>query len=288
MSLLEVKNVSFGYSHHTPFEIRALRDVSFSVEKGELVSVIGHTGSGKSTLMQLLNALIAPESGEVLLDGVNINENKATAYAAKFRVGLCFQYPEYQLFGETCEQDIAFGPKNMGLEEEKIRARVKEAAGFVGLEEHLLSESPFDLSGGQKRRCAIAGVMAMRPEILIMDEPTAGLDPAGRKDVLDLILHYRAKTGATVIIVTHSMEIAAAVSDRILVLNKGELVFNSTPAEIFSHYEELVSMGLNVPSFTKIIFALRRAGCDVADAYTVDDAADAIARLLEKEGTQRD
>lgn len=285
MSLLEVKNLSFGYSRATPFEIQALKDVSFNIDEGELVSVIGHTGSGKSTLMQMLNALLTPEQGEVLLEGKNIHESKTSAYEARFRVGLCFQYPEYQLFCETCAEDIAFGPKNMGLPPDEIRERVKQAARFVGLDEALLDHSPFDLSGGQKRRCAIAGVMAMRPKILILDEPTAGLDPAGRSAVLDMILHYRQETGATVIIVTHSMEIAAAVSDRILVLNQGALVFDSTPEEIFSHYEALVSMGLNVPSFTKIIYALQKRGLHVQNAYTAQAAADAICAMLHAEET---
>ena len=269
MSLLEVKNLSFGYSRATPFEIQALKDVSFNIDEGELVSVIGHTGSGKSTLMQMLNALLTPEQGEVLLEGKNIHESKTSAYEARFRVGLCFQYPEYQLFCETCAEDIAFGPKNMGLPPDEIRERVKQAARFVGLDEALLDHSPFDLSGGQKRRCAIAGVMAMRPKILILDEPTAGLDPAGRSAVLDMILHYRQETGATVIIVTHSMEIAAAVSDRILVLNQGALVFDSTPAEIF----------------TKIIHALQKRGLHVQNAYTAQAAADAICAMLHAEET---
>lgn len=280
MSLIEVRNVSFGYGHKTPFEVQALKNVSFSVEKGECVSVIGHTGSGKSTLMQMLNALIKPEAGEILLEGKNINADKKSAAAARFRVGLCFQYPEYQLFGETCFEDIAFGPKNMGLSEEEIKRRVLLSCEFVGLSKEKLKESPFDLSGGQKRRCAIAGVMAMLPEVLILDEPTAGLDPAGRQSVLQMIKNYREKTGATVILVTHSMEIAASMSNRILVLSGGELAFYSTPEEIFSHSEELISMGLNVPSFTKIISALKKEGFCVEEAYTVEAAAIAIKKVL--------
>ncbi len=280
MSLLEVKNLSFGYSRSTPFEIQALKNVSFSIEEGETVSVIGHTGSGKSTLMQMLNALLTPEEGEVLFDGKNIHADKRTVYEIRFQIGLCFQYPEYQLFGETCAQDIAFGPKNMGLPQTEIDQRVMEAARFVGLDASLLQASPFDLSGGQKRRCAIAGVMAMRPRVLILDEPTAGLDPVGRKEILEMIMNYRKETGATIIIVTHNMEIAAEVSDRILVMNHGELVYNSTPSEIFSHYDELVAMGLNVPSFTKIIMLLKKAGFPVKDAYTVEAAADAISELM--------
>ncbi|MBQ7638358.1 MAG: energy-coupling factor transporter ATPase [Clostridia bacterium] len=284
MSFIEVRNVSFGYGRKTPFEVQALKDVSFSIEKGECVSVIGHTGSGKSTLMQMLNALIKPESGEILLDGKDINENKKTEAAARFRVGLCFQYPEYQLFGETCFEDIAFGPKNMGLHEDEIKRRVSLAADFVGLSKEKLSASPFDLSGGQKRRCAIAGVMAMLPEVLILDEPTAGLDPSGRDRVLEIIKKYRENTGATVILVTHSMEIAACVSDRILVLRKGEVACFGTPSEIFSRGEELIEMGLNVPSFTKIIIALKKKGFDVNEVYTIDDAASEIKKLLKGAG----
>lgn len=280
MSFIEIKNVSFGYGHKTPFEVQALKNVSLSIEKGECIGVIGHTGSGKSTLMQMLNALIKPESGEILLDGKNINADKKTMSDARFRVGLCFQYPEYQLFGETCFEDIAFGPRNMGLPEEEVRRRVLLAAQFVKLKEEKLKMSPFDLSGGQKRRCAIAGVMAMLPEVLILDEPTAGLDPAGRASVLGMIMNYRAQTGATVLLVTHSMEIAADVSDRILVLKKGEAVLYGPPAEIFSHGEELIEMGLNVPSFTKIILSLKKLGYPVEEVYTVDAAAKEISKLL--------
>ena len=281
MAFIEAKNITFGYSHCTPFEVRALNDVSFSVEKGECVSVIGHTGSGKSTLMQMLNGLIRPETGEVLLDGKNINENKKTVSQARFRVGLCFQYPEYQLFGETCYEDIAFGPRNMGLDEAEVKRRVELAAGFVHLKKEKLQVSPFDLSGGQKRRCAIAGVMAMLPEAIILDEPTAGLDPAGRESVLRMIRRYREETGATVLLVTHSMEIAAAVSDRILVLKNGAVAYYGTPEEIFSHGEELIEMGLNVPSFTKILLKLKAAGYPVREAYTLDAAAAEIKALLE-------
>jgi len=283
MSFIEAKNVSFVYGHKTSFEVQALKNVSFTVEKGECIGVIGHTGSGKSTLMQMLNALIKPEEGEILLDGKNINADKKSAAAARFRVGLCFQYPEYQLFGETCYEDISFGPKNMGLSADEIKRRVLLASGFVGLSEDKLSASPFDLSGGQKRRCAIAGVMAMLPEALILDEPTAGLDPKGRESVLGMIKRYRENTGATVIIVTHSMETAASMCDRIMVLNKGELAYFGAPEEIFSHSEELINMGLNVPSFTKIINALKKEGLDIDDVYTVEAAAAAIKKLLKGE-----
>lgn len=280
MSFIEVKNVSFGYGHATPFEVQALKDVSFTIEKGECISVIGHTGSGKSTLMQMLNALMKPEEGQIFLNGKDIHTDKRTAAETRFKVGLCFQYPEYQLFGETCAIDIAFGPKNMGLSQGEIDRRVRLAANFVGLSEEKLDLSPFDLSGGQKRRCAIAGVMAMLPEVLILDEPTAGLDPEGRAAVLEMIKKYRKETGATVILVTHSMEIAAAMSDRIFVLNGGKLQFTGTPEEIFSHAEALISMGLNVPSFTRILIALKKKGFAVKEVYTVEAAADEICRLL--------
>lgn len=280
MAFIEVKNVSFGYGHKTPFEVQALSNVSFSVEKGECISVIGHTGSGKSTLMQMLNALIKPESGEIQIDGKNINADKKSVSAARFTVGLCFQYPEYQLFGETCFEDIAFGPRNMGLSEEEVKQRVLQAAGFVHLKTEKLDVSPFDLSGGQKRRCAIAGVMAMLPSVLILDEPTAGLDPSGRESVLRMISRYREQTGATVILVTHSMEIAARMSDRILVLNKGEVAYFGTPREIFTQGNELIRMGLNVPSFTKIMITLRELGYDVEDVYTIEDAAKQIGKLI--------
>ena len=285
MSLIEVKNISFGYSHGTPFEITALDNVSFTVEKGELVCVIGHTGSGKSTLMQMLNALLKPEKGEVLLNGANINSDKKTVRETRFKVGLCFQYPEYQLFEETCAKDIAFGPKNMGLPENEIKNRVLEAAGLAGLKKELLDSSPFELSGGQKRRCAIAGVMSMRPEVLILDEPTAGLDPQGRDSLLDMITAYREKTGAAVIVVTHSMDIAAKIADRIIVLCKGQKVMDGTPEEIFSRGNELKSIGLDLPAAARIIRALRENGIDVPDdVFTVNKAADVLFSLLKREG----
>ncbi len=283
MAIIETRRLSFGYSHGTPFEITALDDVSFTVEKGETVAVIGHTGSGKSTLMQMLNGLLTPESGAVLLDGKDIRSDKAFTRSVRFRVGLCFQYPEYQLFEETCYKDIAFGPKNMGLGEEEIRRRVTEAAAIVGLPEALLQRSPFELSGGQKRRCAIAGVIAMRPEVLILDEPTAGLDPRGRDDIFGMIRSYQQATEAAVIIVTHSMEDAAMLADRILVMNRGKLAFNGTVSEIFRHAEELEAIGLNIPASTKLIADLRRAGCELSpDVYTAQAAADEIEAYLRR------
>ncbi len=282
MDILEVKNVSYGYSHGTPFEIAALKDISFSVEKGELVGVIGHTGSGKSTLIKMLNSLLKPENGQVLLHGKDINADKASIKEARSKVGLCFQYPEYQLFEETCAKDIAFGPKNMGLSKEEVKERVLKAAQFVGFSRELLNKSPFDLSGGQKRRCAIAGVMAMLPEVLVLDEPTAGLDPRGRADLMNMIENYRRDTGATIILVSHSMDDMARIADRILVLNKGELAINGTVKEVFSRADELISMGLNVPVATSIISSLRTRFFDISpDIFTVEDATAALYSFYE-------
>lgn len=277
MAILEVKNISYGYSHGTPFEITALNNISFSVEKGELVGIIGHTGSGKSTLIKMLNSLLKPESGKVLLHGKDINADKASIKEARSKVGLCFQYPEYQLFEETCAKDIAFGPKNMGLSKEEVKERVLKAAQFVGFSRELLNKSPFDLSGGQKRRCAIAGVMAMFPEILILDEPTAGLDPLGRNELMNMIENYRRDTGATVIIVSHSMDDMARTADRILVLNKGSLAISGTVKEVFSKSEELIEMGLNVPTVTSLTAKLRTEFPSLSpDIFTLEDAADAL------------
>lgn len=285
MSILEIKNLSYKYGVGTPFEIAALDNINLSVKKGEMLAIIGHTGSGKSTLIQHFNALLRPSEGQILLDGKDINENRESAHKARFRVGLCFQYPEYQLFESTVYKDIAFGPINMGLDKTEIDRRVRKAADFVGLKESMLEKSPFDLSGGEKRRVAIAGVMAMEPEVLIMDEPAAGLDPAGRRVILDLIRNYREKTGSTVIIVSHSMEDVASVADRIIVLNKGKISFNGTANEVFSHDEELREMGLNVPQITKIFSELNKFGFNLkTDVYTVDEAASEILRYLHKGG----
>ena len=283
MSIIEAKQISFGYSHGTPFAITALDNVSFSMKKGETVAVIGHTGSGKSTLMQMLNGLLKPESGQVLFNGTDINGDKQFARQVRFKVGLCFQYPEYQLFEETCFRDIAFGPKNMGLDEEEIKKRVLDAAKIVGLREELLERSPFDLSGGQKRRCAIAGVMAMRPEVLILDEPTAGLDPRGRDEIYSMINSYQKETDAAVMIVTHSMEDAARLADRILVMNKGKLVLDGTVDEVFRSADQLVEMGLNVPASTRLINDLRKRGVPLApDVYTPQAAVSEIAGYIRR------
>lgn len=282
MPELEVRNIQYGYSKGTPFAVTALEDVSFSVEKGELVGIIGHTGSGKSTLIQMLNALLTPDSGTVLLNGKNINADKKARREARFKVGLCFQYPEYQLFEETVEKDIAFGPKNMELSEEEIKNRVARAAQLVGLDKNLLSKSPFDLSGGEKRRAAIAGIMAMEPEILILDEPTAGLDPQGRKLLLKTVLDYRDKTGSTVLLVSHSMEDVAETADKILVLHKGRVSMYGTPREVFSREAELKQAGLAVPAAAQLISTLRKSGYPFGEGiYTAKDAADCLVSFLQ-------
>ena len=277
--ILEIKNLNYVYSIGTPFEHKALDNVSFSVNRGEFIGIIGHTGSGKSTLMQQLNGLLKPTSGSVLLDGKDIWSDKKLTRQARFRVGLVFQYPEYQLFEETVYKDIAFGPKNMGLKEEEIDRRVREAAGFVGLTEEQLQVSPFDLSGGQKRRVAIAGVIAMEPEVLILDEPTAGLDPVGRADILENIESYRKAKNATIMMVSHSMEDVARLTDRLLVMNGSKLAMDGTPAEVFTHAEELVEMGLNIPQVTQVFLGLKKLGLDVASVYTIDQAVAELKRI---------
>lgn len=277
--ILEVKNLNYIYSAGTPFEHKALDNITFSVEPGEFIGIIGHTGSGKSTLMQQLNGLLKPTSGQVLLDGVDIWSDKKLTRQARFRVGLVFQYPEYQLFEETVYRDIAFGPKNMGFDEKEIDRRVREAAGFVGLTAEQLEVSPFDLSGGQKRRVAIAGVIAMEPEVLILDEPTAGLDPVGRAEILGNIEAYRRARNATIMMVSHSMEDVARLTDRLLVMNGSRLAMDGTPAEVFTHAGELVEMGLNIPQVTQVFLHLQKLGLDVANVYTIEQAVSEIKRL---------
>ena len=276
---LEVKNLTHMYSAGTPFAHLALDNVSFSVEKGEFVGIIGHTGSGKSTLMQHLNGLLKPTSGQILLDGQDIWTDKKTTRQTRFRVGLVFQYPEYQLFEETVYKDIAFGPKNMGLKSEEIDRRVREAAAIVGLTEAQLEVSPFDLSGGQKRRVAIAGVIAMEPEVLILDEPTAGLDPVGREEILKNIEDYRRKHNATIMMVSHSMDDVARLTDRLLVMNGSHLAMDGTPAEVFTRAEELVEMGLNIPQVTRVFLELKHLGLDVEPVYTIDQAVKALKKI---------
>ena len=279
--ILQVQNLTYTYSAGTPFEHKALDNMNFSVERGEFIGIIGHTGSGKSTLMQHLNGLLKPTSGSVLLDGKDIWSDKKLTRQARFRVGLVFQYPEYQLFEETVYKDIAFGPKNMGLAKDEIDRRVREAAGFVGLTEAQLQVSPFDLSGGQKRRVAIAGVIAMEPEVLILDEPTAGLDPVGREEILANIQAYRQAKNATIMMVSHSMNDVARLTDRLLVLNGSHIAMDGTPAEVFTRAWELEEMGLDIPEVTRVFMRLKDLGLPVEPVYTLEQAVAALKKLKE-------
>ena len=281
--IIEIRDLTHTYSAGTPFEHIAIEGINLSIHAGELIGVIGHTGSGKSTLIQHLNGLLKPTSGEVLFRGENIWKDKKFTQSIRGRVGLVFQYPEYQLFEETCWKDIAFGPKNQGITGDELDARVRRAAGFVGISEELLEKSPFDLSGGQKRRVAIAGVIAMEPDVLILDEPTAGLDAAGRDSILENIKAYQQAQNAAVIMVSHSMEEVAELCSRLIVMNKGCVAMDGAPAEVFTHVEELTEMGLSVPQVTSVFARLRAMGLDLpADVYTVRYA---VARLQErKEG----
>lgn len=284
-SVLELKNLSFVYGQKTPFEKRAVDNVSLSIEKGEFIGIIGHTGSGKSTLVQMLNGLIQPTEGQVLLDGEDIWQNPKDIRKVRFKVGMVFQYPEYQLFEETVYKDIAFGPTNMGKTEQEIDLAVRKAAEFTDLKPELLQKSPFDLSGGEKRRAAIAGVIAMDPEVLVLDEPTAGLDPMGRDVLLSQIVQYHKKRKNTVLLVSHSMEDIARVADRIIVMNESHLVMFDKTREVFSHGRELEKIGLRVPQITKIMLELKEKGYDVPDGIlTVDEAFSAVSSLLKKEG----
>ena len=278
MSVIETRNLTYTYSPGTPFEKTAMKDVSLSVERGDFIGVIGHTGSGKSTLVQHLNGLLRPTSGQVLLEGKDIWEEPKKIREVRFRVGMVFQYPEHQLFEETVYKDISFGPRNMGLPEEEIDERVRRAAAFVGLKTELLEKSPFELSGGEKRRAAIAGVLAMEPEVLILDEPTAGLDPKGRDLVLEQVAAYQKENGTTVLLVSHSMEDIARVAKTVLVMNGGQVAMYAPTPEVFSRAEELRAIGLAIPSVTRIFMGLREKGYPVGEnVYTVEQAA---ARLL--------
>lgn len=277
--VLEVRNLQHIYSAGTPFEHAALEDVSFCIDRGEFIGIIGHTGSGKSTLIQHLNGLLKPTAGKVLLEGKDIWEDKALTRQCRFRVGLVFQYPEYQLFEETVYKDIAFGPTNMGLKADEIDHRVREAAGFVGISEEMLTMSPFDLSGGQKRRIAIAGVIAMEPDVLVLDEPAAGLDPEGRKEILSNIEAYRKAKNATVIMVSHSMADVAAMTDRLLVMCDARLVMDGSPAEVFEHSDQLLEMGLDIPEITRVFMQLRQKGLAVPNVYTIEDAVRVLNTL---------
>ena len=286
MTVLETENLTHYYENGMAGAVAAIEDINVKFEKGEIVGIIGHTGSGKSTLLQHLNGLLKPDSGRVLLCGEDINKDKRTLRAARFRVGLCFQYPEYQLFEETVYKDISFGPKNMGLDSAEIDRRVRRAAEFVGLSEEHLKKSPFDLSGGEKRRAAIAGVMAMEPEVLILDEPTAGLDPRGREVILSLVRTYREQTGSTVILVSHSMEDVAKTADKVLVLNHSHVAMFGTVSEVYSRTDELEEMGLTVPQITKIFRALHDRGFEVSPSvFTVSQGADELMRYFEGRGT---
>ena len=281
MAEIRLENISYVYSEGTPFEISALSDINVTLKSGIVTGIIGHTGSGKSTLVQMLNGLVRPARGKVLLDGKDIWENPKDIGRIRFKVGLVMQYPEYQLFEETIRADIAFGPKNMGLESKEIEERVLEAADFVGLEHDLLEKSPFDLSGGQKRRAAIAGIIAMRPEVLVLDEPAAGLDPSGREMIMRSIMYYKKRTGATVIIVSHSMEDMAKYCEELIVLADGKLLMNGKKEDIFGRADELTAVGLDVPQITTMMNLLAKRGIAVNTAvYTVDDALAEIYKLL--------
>ncbi|NCB62744.1 MAG: energy-coupling factor transporter ATPase [Clostridia bacterium] len=284
-SILETRKLSHIYSAGTPFEHGALLDVDFAAYRGEYLGVIGRTGSGKSTLIQHLNGLLKPTSGQVLFEGNDIWESKERTRATRFQVGLVFQYPEYQLFEETVYKDIAFGPKNMGLNDVEIDRRVREAASFVGLPDVTLERSPFELSGGQKRRVAIAGVIAMEPSVLVLDEPTAGLDPVGVESILKNIHDYHAAKNATIILVSHSMEEVARSVDRLVVVGEGRIPFTGTPREVFSHGAELEQMGLGVPQVTRVFHRLRALGADIdPSVYTVEQAKAALLTRLGKGG----
>ena len=282
-AIIETKQLSHIYSAGTPFERGALLDVDFTAYKGEYLGIIGHTGSGKSTLIQHLNGLLKPTSGQVLFQGQDIWSDPKLTRLTRFQVGLVFQYPEYQLFEETVYKDIAFGPRNMGLDEKEIDRRVREAAYFVGLRDDQLDKSPFELSGGQKRRVAIAGVIAMEPKVLILDEPTAGLDPVGVESILGNIRDYHQVHNATIILVSHSMEEVARTVDRLVVVNDGRIPFRGTPREVFQHGDELERMGLGVPQMTRVFHRLRAMGVDIdPSVYTIDQAKAVILSKLGK------
>ncbi len=290
MGIIKTEDLTYTYSVGTPFEKKAIDNINIEIEEGELVGIIGHTGSGKSTLIQHFNGLLKPTSGKILVEGKDIWGSKANTRQARFTVGLVFQYPEYQIFEETVYRDIAFGPKNMGLSSDEVDRRVKETAIAVGIDEDLLQKSPFELSGGQKRRVAIAGVMAMEPKILILDEPTAGLDPKGREKILNLIKAHHKRTGCTVLIVSHSMEDIARYASKILVMNKSEIFYYGMTAEVFKRADEISKMGLTVPQITRVINELKNRGIHIEDeVYTVKYAKEILLKYLsEKEGKAYD
>ena len=282
MAFITTEQLTYIYGQSTPYEKTALDHVNISIEKGEIIGIMGHTGSGKSTLVQHFNGLIRPTSGRVFVDGIDIWERPKEIRSVRFRVGLVFQYPEYQLFDETCQKDIGYGPRNMGLSEQETKERVREAAERLEISNEILQKSPFDLSGGEKRRVAIAGVLAMRPDVLVLDEPTAGLDPQGRKTVMELIERYRRETGAAVIFVSHSMEHIASIADRVLVMNQGKVELFDTVSNVFSQYTRLKELGLNIPAVTEIFLRLKEQGIDVGKGiYTVDEGVKALSQLCE-------
>lgn len=278
MPILSMQGVTHLYNEGMPSESKAIDNINLDIEEGELVGVIGHTGSGKSTLVQHFNGILKPNSGKVVVDGIDIWSDKKATREARFKVGLCFQYPEYQLFEGTVYKDISFGPKNMKLPDEEIAKRVVSAAAYVGLKKELLEKSPFDLSGGEKRRAAIAGVIAMQPKVLILDEPTAGLDPIGRDTILDMIKNYREKTGSTVLLVSHSMEDIAKIATKVAVMNNARLEMYGTVDEVYSHAERLREIGLNIPQISKVFEILKNNGHDFGSVYTVDRAVEVLTR----------
>ncbi|MBO5313644.1 MAG: energy-coupling factor transporter ATPase [Clostridia bacterium] len=285
MAIVELKDINFSYGKKTPYEIKALDNVSLTIEESCITGIIGHTGSGKSTLIQLFNGLIRADGGEVLIDGESIWDKPKEIAKVRFLVGMVMQYPEYQLFADTVREDIAFGPKNMGLDEEEIQKRIFESLEFCGLTADVLDKSPFDLSGGQKRRVALAGVMAMKPKILVLDEPAAGLDPRGRKEILGGIKAYQRKSGTCVIIVSHSMEDMAMYCDRAIVMSQGKMIMHGSCQEVFSQHQLLLDAGLDVPEITGIALALREKGIALPrDIYTVDGAVEAIKALCTGKG----
>lgn len=283
--VLRLENLGYTYAVNTPFEKAAVQNVNLSINAGEFVGVIGHTGSGKSTLMQMLNGLVKPTGGRVLLNGRDIWEKPKEIGKVRFKVGMVFQYPEYQLFDETVYKDISFGPKNMGMSDGEIEVAVRKAADFVGLKDELLGKSPFDLSGGEKRRAAIAGVIAMNPEVIIFDEPTAGLDPMGKELLLSQINQYHKKQNNTILFVSHSMEDIAKTADKIIVMNKSEVVMFDDTKNVFANGNQLEEYGLRVPQITKIMLTLKEKGYDIPDGVlTVDDAFEVISSLLKRKG----
>ena len=287
MSIVELKEINFIYGKKTPYAIKALDGINLEIEQGCITGIIGHTGSGKSTMIQLLNGLVRADSGVVYVDGKDIWEKPKEISKIRFCVGMVMQYPEYQLFADTVREDIAFGPKNMGLDEKEIESRITESLEFCGLKPDVLDKSPFDLSGGQKRRVALAGVMAMKPKILVLDEPAAGLDPKGRREILGGIKEYQRKSGTAVIIVSHSMEDMAMYCDRAIVMSHGKIVTHGTCGEVFSQHNLLLSVGLDVPEITGVVLKLKELGISLPnDIYTVDGAVQALKAVyanLEKE-----